>query len=291
MYMDDRNRYKLSIQEAFPSLPLEMVEFKRREASQDVLIVNGVLRLRFPKTEPALARLRLEGSLLKHVQPFLPIPIPDPGFSRVDAPLGKAFLGCRILSGRPITQEELATMRGGARLDSLADKLAAFLWRLHHVPREVLPDATPVGETREQIGSLYEHLHARLFPAMRPVARALVQERFDRFLSNESNFTYTPRLRHGDFGSHRLLWEPRHQFLLGINGFHRAQLGDPAYDFAGVLHSFGEPFLQRVGRFYSGFDEELWERSRFYHATFAMRDALAVGSEQSAASNEPDSAP
>ena len=55
--------------------------------------------------------------------------------------------------------------------------------------------------------------------------------------------------------------------------FGEATRGDPAYDFAGILSSYGEPFLRRFANTYPELDT-LWERIRFYSGSFALLEAL-----------------
>lgn len=80
-------------------------------------------------------------------------------------------------------------------------------------------------------------------------------------------------LKHGDFGTTNILFDLPRQMISGILDFGGAGLGDPAYDFAGLLSSYGEAFLQRCIMTYPEI-EAFWDRIIFYQGTFALLEAL-----------------
>ena len=80
-------------------------------------------------------------------------------------------------------------------------------------------------------------------------------------------------LKHGDFGTTNILYDPEKQELCGVIDFGGAALGDPAYDFAGLLSSYGEDFLNTCAKTYPEVEQFL-PRARFYQGTFALLEAL-----------------
>ena len=112
-----------------------------------------------------------------------------------------------------------------------------------------------------------------LFETMRPDARAWAADHFEKFLHDERNFMYQPVLKHGDFGPSNILFDPASGCVRGILDFGSAGLGDPAYDFAGLLSSYGEGFVRRCARVYPELGGFL-PRVRFYQGTFALYEAL-----------------
>jgi aminoglycoside 2''-phosphotransferase len=87
------------------------------------------------------------------------------------------------------------------------------------------------------------------------------------------NFSYSPTLRHGDFGISSLLFDLGRGELTGVIDFSGAALGNPAVDFAGLLISYGGDFLLRIQRSYP-ITTEMMARARFYIGTFALEEAL-----------------
>ncbi|WMM34355.1 aminoglycoside phosphotransferase family protein [Shouchella clausii] len=78
---------------------------------------------------------------------------------------------------------------------------------------------------------------------------------------------------HGDFGSSNILWNPESSRITGIIDFGGSCLGDPAYDFAGILSSYGRHFFDMCISLYPN-DSELSDRANFYKSTFALQEAL-----------------
>lgn len=61
--------------------------------------------------------------------------------------------------------------------------------------------------------------------------------------------------------------------ISGIIDFGGSGLGDPAYDFAGILSSYGEEFFEMCINLYPN-GNEISERVKFYKSTFALQEAL-----------------
>jgi aminoglycoside 2''-phosphotransferase len=80
-------------------------------------------------------------------------------------------------------------------------------------------------------------------------------------------------LRHGDFGTGNLIYDPDAGRLTGVIDFGAACMGDGATDMAGLLSSFGAPFLDRCARYYPEIDAAS-TRIHFYYGTFALQEAL-----------------
>ncbi|MEK5173923.1 phosphotransferase [Heyndrickxia sp. FSL W8-0496] len=65
----------------------------------------------------------------------------------------------------------------------------------------------------------------------------------------------------------------KHSRISGIIDFGGSGLGDPAYDFAGILSSYGREFFDMCMNLYPNGDE-ISERVKFYKSTFALQEAL-----------------
>ncbi|GCE22769.1 hypothetical protein KDK_65690 [Dictyobacter kobayashii] len=120
---------------------------------------------------------------------------------------------------------------------------------------------------------MYTRIRERCFPFMRPAARTWASQHFEHFLAEPGNFSYAAVLKHGDFGSSNILYSAEQQAISGIIDFGGMSLGDPAYDFAGLLSCYGEPFLRCFATIYPEI-EQFWGRILFYQGTFALLEAL-----------------
>ena len=128
-------------------------------------------------------------------------------------------------------------------------------------------------DTYEESAGIYARIQEKLFGYMRPDARAWAAGHFEGFLTDASNFQYEPVLKHGDFGPSNILFDREKQRVTGIIDFGSSGLGDPAYDFAGLLSGYGEGFLEYCAVVYPAVTDFMG-RIRFYQGTFALLEAL-----------------
>jgi aminoglycoside 2''-phosphotransferase len=264
------------IREAYPDFVVGSEELRlTRGQFNVVLLVDGSLIFRFPRSARAAAILHAETALLCALQGRLPLPIPHPTYVGTDPRTSRLnFMGYHIIPGEPLEREVLAAIGNEGVLQRLATQLAAFLRALHQVPAEELGVTLPVVDDRDDWERLYVRFETELFGSMRPDAREAVARRFEAFLAEPIHFAYRPVLRHGDFGGSNILYDAAARAIGGVIDFGAAGLGDAAVDLA-ALSWYGEPFLER---FFVGYPElaapAVRERARFYRSTHALQQAL-----------------
>lgn len=284
---DKLSAYIGRIRGTYPGLAVESARLVTGEGQfNDVVILTaageGELVFRFPRYRDGVERLVAETAILRAIRGAVPLPVPDPVYRRL-APreVGEVFTGYRLLPGVPLRRELLRapeTAESGATVRGLATQSAGFLRALHRTPVDAVAAAggeLTVADGRERWADLYARIRERLFPDMRPDARAAVATHFERFLADARAFDWRPALRHGDFGGGNLLVDPATGTLAGVLDFGSAGLGDPAVDLAAILATAGEDerflrhFLAAYPELASGVD-----RARFYRGTFALQEAL-----------------
>ena len=273
--MDRREAYLQSIHDAYPDFRIRSSELNETGQYNDVLLANGQFMFRFPKVPRALERLSTETAILTAVQAYVSLPIPIPTFVWLGGnAIGKAFVGYRMIPGEPLWRQTFRAIGDDESLGALATQLTTFLWELHHVPPgEAIGCELPVCDSREQCLDIYTRIQDKLFVRMRADAREWAAGHFETFLDDADNFTFAPVLKHGDFGPSNILFDERTQRITGVIDFGGSGLGDPAYDFAGLLSGYGEDFVRRCARVYSEVSS-FWDRIRFYQGTFALLEAL-----------------
>ena len=138
---------------------------------------------------------------------------------------------------------------------------------------KVIGSTLPVRDTFEECADIYARIQEKLFGSMRPDAREWAAGHFEGFLEDANNFEYEPVLKHGDFGPSNILFDREKRIVTGVIDFGSSGMGDPAYDFAGLLSGYGEGFIEYCGDFYPEV-EVYMERIRFYQGTFALLEAL-----------------
>jgi aminoglycoside 2''-phosphotransferase len=261
-----------SIHSAYPDLRIASVEFNGDGQNNNVLVVNDEFIFRFPEYMDALKRLRIETAILTGIQGHVSLPVPAPAFVSIEGrAVGEAFTGYRKLVGEPLWRETFRAIDDDETLQSLASQLGGFLKELHSIPAESIGCELPVLDTDDKCASLYARIREKLFPYMRPDAREWTERHFETFLNDKEKFALV--LKHGDFGTSNILLDSQQRTICGVIDFGSSGLGDPAYDLAGLLSSYGEVFVRRCWKVYPEI-ESFMDRVRFYQGTFALEEAL-----------------
>jgi aminoglycoside 2''-phosphotransferase len=263
------------IQQVYPDLVVTSAARIPHGQNNVVLKINETFIFRFPKYSEGIHILTRETALLEHIQACLNLAIPYPTFINLaDPEVGRAFVGYPLIPGEPLWRDRFLAIEDPAAQATLARQLGSFLTALHRVPiTSTLFSLLPRCDTVEEWTGIYQRIRKKLVPLMRPDAQVRVIEHFETFLSEPGHFAYTPVLKHGDFGTSNILYDGKRHMISGVVDFSGAGLGDPAYDFAGLLSSYGEAFVRQLAFTYPGLDA-LWERIRFYQGTFALLEAL-----------------
>lgn len=273
--MRKQEAYLQRIQEAYPDLDVASVEFNASGQNSDVVIVNREFIFRFPKYAHVLERLKTETALLKSIQGRVTLAVPAPRFINLEPEVvGEAFVGYRLISGEPLWRGTFRMIDSQEVVRRLAGQVAGFLKALHGVTvAEPLRGELPLHDTYEENADLYARMREKLFGYMRPDAREWATGHFEGFLDDMSNFEYEPVLKHGDFGPSNILFDKEQRIVTGVIDFGSAGIGDPAYDFAGLLSGYGEGFIAYCADVYPEV-KTLMGRIRFYQGTFALLEAL-----------------
>ena len=273
--VDKTETYVQSIRDAYPDFRIRSAELNEAGQYNNVLIVNEQFTFRFPKVLTALERLGTETSILTGIQNYVSLDVPDPTFVCLgENTIGGAFVGYQMIPGEPLWRQTFRAIGDDETLATLATQLSTFLGELHHVScGEAIGCELPAFDSREQCVDIYTRIQHKLFTFMSPDAREWAMSHFETFLNNARNFSFAPVLKHGDFGPSNILFDGGARRITGIIDFGGSGLGDPAYDFAGLLSGYGEDFVKRCARTYPEV-ESFWDRILFYRGTFALLEAL-----------------
>lgn len=267
--------YVRQIKRAYPGLQIETVFFNQEGQYNDVLIVNDAIVFRFAKVPTAGETFRQEIAILQNLQEHISLAVPNPIYRSVETDVvGETFVGYPMIGGTPLWLDDFRAISDSHALRRIAVQLAEFLYELHHlaVP-QVIPIELRCADTRQEWATMYDCIQAKLFATMRPDACRQVARHFEDFLDSPDSYTFEPVLRHGDFGTGNIIYDPDSLSVVGIIDFGGAGLGDPAIDFAGLFASYGEEFYEQCYAVYPQMETAL-NRVRFYCGTFALQEAL-----------------
>lgn len=268
------NSYIERIHQVYPDLAITHCEQNDHGQNNDVLIVNESLVFRFPKYEKGIEQLSKETSILEAIHNQMKLPTPYPLYQSFEPrEVGMVFTGYHLIEGTPLWKNDFLKIEDEETLNQLATQLVSFLVDLHATPLESISglDQKQVKTPQQEMGELFKHIQTKLYPFMRRDAQDQVTHLFESFL--HADLQDTPTCIHGDFGCSNILWNPEERRISGIIDFGGAGLGDPAYDLAGILSSYGEDFFNRCIALYPN-GQESAQRVHFYRSTFALQEAL-----------------
>lgn len=271
--MKELDRRVSAILRAYPKLELHAASAFARGQYADTYLINDALVFRFPRYAEGVQMLERERAILCGIRGHLPLETPEPLYlSLGNGQPGDAFIGYPLIRGEGLARGAVAAITEEAALDRLASQIGGFLHALHTLPPEVIDTPLEVADTRDHIIATYARVREKLYPFMRSRARDWATQHWETYLDTARNFTYVPALRHSDFGTFNLVYDPRAQALRGVLDWQWAGPGDPATDVAGLM-GYGEAFVKRLASSYPGL-EALWGRAQFWFGTYALEEAL-----------------
>jgi len=270
------NNFIENIQSLYSDLCIEDIYPNEIGQNNDVFIVNKSLVFRFPKYKNGIIQLKRETEILKYIKGIISIPIPNPIYrSFEELEPGKVFTGYHLIDGIPMWKENLIGVKSVELVKGLAKQLVSFLIELHSISGEKASRdlKLKVRNPREEMYNLYNKIQNKLFPFIRKDAQQEISQSFETLLKGKAFSNLDLTLIHGDFGASNILWYPETSMISGIIAFGGSGLGDPAYDFAGILSSYGEDFFDMCINLYPN-GNEISDRVKFYKSTFALQEAL-----------------
>ena len=235
-----------------------------------VFEVDGEWILRVPRRQEVRGWMRVEAALLPELAEALPVPVPR--FEAVEDTADDFFVLYRKLEGDTLSAKACRGPSGA----QLARQLGAFLADLHAFPRERataagLVDAGPADWVVEQ-RTFAAVCAEQVMPLLSPAEQTRAERMFQELFSGLEKLTETV-LVHRDLGPAHLLH--RGASVNGVIDWSDAAFGDPALDFAWLLHgtgaAFGEALLQAYGR---RPDDSLPSRALSYHRLGPWHEVL-----------------
>jgi len=254
------------IQVCFPTLAVHSALFLAEGWGSEAWEVNGSYVFRFPKRADIHAGLRKEIRLLPGLAPSLPLAIPCFEYVWPGGPeYGGPFVGYPKIRGVPLTMSLLAK----ADVAAVATQLGRFLTALHRLS---LSQAVALGTATadaqqwcQEYVAMRDTIRRRIFPLLDVAHQRSLDRLWARFLEHEDNFRFTPALIHRDLSSEHILFEVEGDQVTGVIDWEDAAIGDPAFDFTGLLADYGPGFARQVLAAYEGpLDDGFLSRASFY---------------------------
>jgi aminoglycoside 2''-phosphotransferase len=297
--------WRCVIQSCFPDLDVQSICYLSEGWSSTVWEVNGSHVFRFPKRSAVDSGLRKEIRLLPGLGRALSLPVPQFDFIWQGGPEYEGvFAGYPKLPGAPLVpphatwQEALAddgavqsrakdggrqlrprTQDGEAvQIAGPARQLGEFLASLHSFPvSQAIALGIMSGDSagwREEYRALYGTLQQRILPLLDEATGDKLSRVWSEFVDEPANFQFRPVLIHRDLCAEHILFDPEQGCISGILDWEDAAIGDPAFDFAGLL-DLGPEFVQGIWAAYRGSrGGGMLKRARFYRAIAPCYEVL-----------------
>jgi aminoglycoside 2''-phosphotransferase len=231
---------------------------RTRGWDSDTFWINRFLIAQVPKTRGHQARFPVVHRVQNLIHGRVPLHTPVFTWYRGSCHrLRKPLAVYRAVPGTPLWPR-LVTRLGRRKRARLAGVLGRFLSGLHGIPR---PAAQKTGlqphrysETLRSFMSLRRTAFPRLPTEARPWAEEKLEANRALFLETRARRT----LIHEDLSADHVLWDGRD--LTGVIDWGDACIGDPAYDFGGLVNSYGRKFARDALDSYGSRDPGLVER-------------------------------
>lgn len=234
------------IKNSLPNLKINDVHVNNSGWDNDITIINQSLVFRFPKYKKIAERVRREVILvdsLKKMQPNIEIPEYRLLY---DASKNLICVFYQYINGVSLNElDRIPNRNENAKL------LGDFLTKLHRLKN------TPELQTNHTYDfwkQLYTSVKREVFPFLNEFQRGEIRETFIEFLAGYSVDSLSKTVIHGDLSASNIIFDRDSERISGVIDFTDAQIGDPAYDFAGFYWNFGPEFTKEVLSYYSGIE-------------------------------------
>lgn len=253
---------------AFPDLEIETAEYLGEGWDSRAYLVNGETVFRFPLRAEVAETLLREMRLLGRIGDRLPLQVPT--FTHVSEPMAAfpyPIVGHRLVPGRALDDPAMR----GIPDEAVAGGLIPFLQALHGIPLDAIGDLGLLLYDAESWRSWHRELYEQALPVAK---RRLPTEIFDRFqrswqarFDDESLWTFTPCLIHGDLGAEHIMIESDPWRVSGVIDFGDARIADPALDYAGLNDTVARIVVESI---HGLADATVWRRRALYQAVVPL---------------------
>ncbi|PFV77358.1 aminoglycoside phosphotransferase [Bacillus sp. AFS059628] len=245
--------YKQYIKEAFPNLSIHF--YKQNEEGWDnvAIIVNDELLFRFPRKQEYAMRIPVEKELCTLLSYSLhDIKVPHYHLLyRNDADAVPLCSYYTLIHGEPLKTDTVTKLED-KELKTIITQLAVFLATLHSIPvKQGTTLGFPVEKTLTYWKELQTKLNQYVTNSLTSLQHSSLNRLFENFFTCIDTSTFQNTIIHADFTHHHILFDKQNKTISGIIDFGDAQMGDPAFDFAGLYYDFGHEFTTSVYEQYS----------------------------------------
>lgn len=242
-----KEEYLEFISDEYPDLKIKKFQANEKGWDNDIVIINESLVFRFPKSENVISKVEAEGKLLHLLKKKHPIlQLPDYEYLYQNQMLRCVrydYLEGRMLGD--ISMDSFKNNQENARL------LGDFLTKLHSIdPAEADTMNLKTLHTLEYWEALHSSVREEILPYLKDREKDLINRIFRDFLEEFPGYSIKKSIIHGDLTASNIIYSEKKGRISAVIDFTDAQLGDPAFDFAGIYWAYGENFTKEVLSWY-----------------------------------------
>ncbi|MFP7443139.1 aminoglycoside phosphotransferase family protein [Bacillus infantis] len=242
-----KEEYLEFISDEYPDLKIKKFQANEKGWDNDIVIINESLVFRFPKSEDVILKVEAEGKLLHLLKKKHPIlQLPDYEYLYQNQMLKCVrydYLEGRMLGD--ISMDSFKNNQENARL------LGDFLTKLHSIdPAEADTMNLKTLHTLEYWEALHSSVREEILPYLKDREKDLINGIFRDFLEEFPGYSIKKSIIHGDLTASNIIYSEKKGRISAVIDFTDAQLGDPAFDFAGIYWAYGENFTREVLSWY-----------------------------------------
>lgn len=243
---------------AFPDIRIGSSELISSGWDNYILLVNGRIAFKFPRTESHSRYLEKEINVLQEIRDC-PVRVPD--YRYISGSGSGMFVGYDFISGDPMNS-----------VNSLSDTMIMQLTEFLNYLRSVSPSLIGKGKLRD---SDYSALRDKYRQMYRDVIRNytgildqhilnMIEAEFRKYLAHPSP-GFETSLAHGDLYRGNVVIDSKIGRVNGVIDWGDCSIGDPAVDFAAIAVDFpADQVLQILSGYEGPQDNSFMERIEFY---------------------------
>ncbi|MDM5187670.1 aminoglycoside phosphotransferase family protein [Bacillus sp. DX4.1] len=246
------NSYIQHVQRALPNVKIHSCKQNDKGWDNVAIIINQEWLFRFPRKLEYAKKIPREKQLCEALSQSLQnIKVPQYHLlykKKTDKiPICSYY---KLIHGEPFTRETLERLTPHEQ-NKIITQLASFLAALHMIPVE---SAIKCGFSVEHPTSYWRHLQSKLehylSSTLTTPKRKVLDYFFEAFFEQIHVSALSQTIIHADFTHQHILFHEKRKQIAGIIDFGDAQIGDPAFDFAGLYNDFGSEFTYEVYKQY-----------------------------------------
>ena len=234
----------------YPNFSIDNVEFVGEGCDSEAFLINDTYIFLFAKWEENIRQLKIVARLLPVLCKNLTAKIPDIKFVSHIRNVG-SYIGYEKLTGEPLEKEYLLSLSFEKR-QPLLKGLVQFLVELHSFPIDIAKSLeVKVINFEVEYKFLYNNAIELIYPLVNDSTKKYLKDLFEFYLSDPTNFSYSPSLIHADLSPGHILFDPMQNLITGIIDFGDIQIADPHYDFKYFLTDYGTIITTEIIELYS----------------------------------------